>query len=75
MARIVKRTRSGPYQVTIGGEAKYICGCGLSDTQPWCNGTHKIARQEEPDKLYWYDTERKAYETKDEFPNIRVPAE
>jgi CDGSH-type Zn-finger protein len=75
MARIVKRTRGGPYQVTIGGETKYICGCGLSDTQPWCNGTHKITRQEEPDKLYWYDAERKAYETKDEFPNIRVPAE
>ena len=31
MARIVKRTRDGPYPVTIGGETKHICGCGLSN--------------------------------------------
>ena len=28
MARIVKRTRGGPYPVTIGGETKYICAAG-----------------------------------------------
>jgi len=48
MARIVNRTRGGPYPVTIGGETKYICGCGLSSTQPFCNGTHKITREEDP---------------------------
>jgi len=48
MARIVNRTRGGPYPVTNGGETKYICGCGLSSTQPFCNGTHKITREEDP---------------------------
>jgi CDGSH-type Zn-finger protein len=48
MARVVKRTRGGPYPVTVGGETKYICGCGLSNTQPFCNGTHKISREEDP---------------------------
>jgi hypothetical protein len=38
-----------------GGESKYICGCGLSNTQPFCNGNHKITRGEDFDKLYWYD--------------------
>lgn len=54
MARLVNRLRNRPYVVTIGGESKHFCGCGLSSTQPFCNGTHKITRTEEPDKLYWY---------------------
>ena len=29
MARLVKRTAIGPYKVEVGGEAKFICGCGL----------------------------------------------
>jgi CDGSH-type Zn-finger protein len=75
MARIVKRTRGGPYPVTIGGETKHICGCGLSNTQPFCNGTHKIARQEEPNKLYWYDEQGNRFETTDSYQGIRCPQE
>ena len=41
MARLVKRLRNGPYEVTVGGETQYICGCGLSATLPFCDGTHK----------------------------------
>ncbi|MET0165868.1 MAG: CDGSH iron-sulfur domain-containing protein [Vicinamibacterales bacterium] len=55
MARIVNRTRGGPYPVIIDGETIYICECGPSSTQPFCNGTHKITREEDPNKLYWYD--------------------
>ncbi len=73
MARIVKRTRGGPYPVTIGGETKHICGCGLSNTQPFCNGTHKISREEDPNKLYWYDEQGKRFETPDAFQGIRCP--
>ena len=71
MARIAKRTRGGPYPVTIGGETKYICGCGLSNTQPFCNGTHKISREEDPSKLYWYDEQGNRFETTDVFQGIR----
>ena len=28
---------------------------GLSATQPFCDGTHKISQTEESGKLYWYD--------------------
>ena len=55
MARLVKRFRNQPYAVTVGGETRAICGCGLSATQPFCDGTHKISQTEESGKLYWYD--------------------
>jgi len=75
MARIVNRTRGSPYPVTIGGETKYICGCGLSSTQPFCNGAHKITREEDPNKLYWYDEAGTRFETTDRFQGIRCPQE
>jgi CDGSH-type Zn-finger protein len=75
MARLVKRTRSGPYQVTIGSETKFICGCGLSATQPFCDGTHKKTRDEQPDLLCWYDAGVGRHEVTDDFPDIRVPSE
>lgn len=75
MARIVKRTRGGPYPLAIGGETKYICGCGLSKNQPFCDGTHKITRQEDPNKLYWYDADGVSREATEAYSSIRVPAE
>lgn len=39
MARLLKRTVTGPYRVEIGGAAKFICGCGQSQNQPFYNGT------------------------------------
>ena len=71
MARLVKRLRNRPYVMTIGGESKHFCGCGLSSTQPFCNGTHKITRTEEPGKLYWYDEEGQRHDAADSYPNIR----
>ena len=73
MARLVKRTRSGPYAVVVGSEAKYICGCGLSKNQPFCDGTHKTTKTEDPNKLYWYDERGVCKEAKDDFPGIRCP--
>jgi len=71
MARLVKRTATGPYKVEIGGETKHICGCGLSKNQPFCDGTHKTtARVEEADKLYWYDAQRNRHECQDAYPDI-----
>ena len=55
MARLVKRFRKEPYAVTVGAETVSICGCGLSATQPFCDGTHKISESEEAGRLYWYD--------------------
>lgn len=71
MARLVRRTATGPYKIEVGGEAKFICGCGLSKTQPFCDGTHKnTARTEEDGKVYWYDGQGNRYECTDQYPGI-----
>jgi CDGSH iron-sulfur domain-containing protein 3 len=71
MARLVKRLRNQPYAVAIGGGTRYFCGCGLSNTQSFCDGTHKITQTEAPGKLYWYDEEAQRHDAADNYPGIR----
>jgi CDGSH-type Zn-finger protein len=34
--------QKSPYPVAVeAGKSYYWCSCGLSDTQPFCNGAHK----------------------------------
>ena len=72
MARIVKRTPQEPTKFLIDGKEQWFCKCGLSKNQPYCDGSHKLTRGEEPGKLYWYDDEGRRNEVKDEFGRIRT---
>ncbi len=68
--RIVTHERNGPYRIKIkdvpGAEKIddksklleyeiHICGCGLSKDKPFCDGSHKITRDEDENKVYIYN--------------------
>ena len=36
----------GQYELKNGTESTWICMCGLSNAQPFCNGTHKKTTDE-----------------------------
>jgi CDGSH-type Zn-finger protein len=71
MARLVKRTPTGPTKFVIEGKDQWFCKCGLSKNQPYCDSSHKLTIGEEPGKLYWYDDTGTRHELPDTFKGIR----
>ncbi len=67
MPRIVRFEATGPVRIDPQDKPVFVCGCGLTKNFPFCDGTHKACRNEEPGKTYRYDPESgKAVEVSDE---------
>ena len=69
MARLVKKEFKGPFEIKVGRDSIWICMCGLSDNQPFCDDSHKKTIDED-NKTYVYDKEGhrievKSWETQD----------
>lgn len=55
MARKIIKTAKCPLEIKPRKESAWICMCGLSKNQPFCDGLHKITEKEENGKIYEYD--------------------
>jgi CDGSH-type Zn-finger protein len=55
--RKVLKSDQRPLEIKPQEKSVWICMCGLSKNQPFCDGSHKATGDEEPGKVYEYDAE------------------
>jgi len=56
MRKVIKSANQ-PLEVKPQEKSVWICMCGLSKNQPYCDGSHKKIAGEEDGKTYEYDAE------------------
>lgn len=62
MSRRVTKTAKGPFELKPQDRSVFICMCGLSKNQPFCDSSHKKVLDEEEGKMYEYDENGKRIE-------------
>ncbi|MCE4617091.1 MAG: hypothetical protein F7C32_00690 [Desulfurococcales archaeon] len=55
-SRLVIYKSDRPYQADVYGVSVTFCGCGLTETPPFCSGRHIKTVHEKQDKIYVYDS-------------------
>ncbi len=55
MRKVVKSDKK-PLEIRPQEKSVWICMCGLSQNQPYCDGSHKTVASEEDGKVYEYDS-------------------
>ena len=58
MARMIRLVETGPYRIDPQDKPLFICGCGLSQNLPHCDGSHSKCRNEPAGELQVYNTDR-----------------
>lgn len=59
MPRLVRHEALGPIRIDPQDKPIFVCACGISNTFPLCDGSHKICKAESPQKVYVYDPQTK----------------
>ena len=54
MRRVIKSDKQ-PFEIKSQEKSVWICMCGLSKNQPFCDGSHKTVTDEDDGKTYGYD--------------------